>query len=248
MAILIPRYAREAFDPKRRALLLAALEGGVFGATGLPLLSTPATAAVLGKNPGRLPPGRSIYTLEGTATINGRAASPDSAINPGDTIETARDARMIFVDRGNAHILRENSRVSLPPSSDTANVLRVFTGVLLSVFGRRKRRLVTAAATIGIRGTGVYIESDPEESYICTCYGTADLMPLATDTVEETVVSEHHDEPRYAVGKAAAGKRFRRAPFKDHTDLELALIEGLVGRSPPFSFMLDQFDSPTGSY
>ena len=138
--------------------------------------------------------------------------------------------------------------MSLPPLSDSANVLRVFTGVLLSVFGRRKRRLVTAAATIGIRGTGVYIESDPEESYICTCYGTADLMPLATDTVEETVVSEHHDEPRYAVGKAAAGKRFRRAPFKDHTDLELALIEGLVGRSPPFSFMLDQFDSPTGSY
>ena len=248
MAILIPRYAREPFDPKRRSLLVAALEAGVFGATALPLTATPAAAAVLGNNPGRLPPGRSIYTLEGSATINGADASLDSAIKPGDTVETARDSRLIFVDRGNAHILRANSRVSLPPANDTANVLRVFTGVLLSVFGRRKRRLVTAAATIGIRGTGVYIESDPEESYICTCYGTADLMPFESELVEETVFSEHHDEPRYAVRDGGSGKRFRRAPFKDHTDLELALIEGLVGRSPPFSFMLDQFDSPAGSY
>lgn len=248
MAILIPRYAQEPFDPKRRSLLIAALEAGVFGAATLPFTANPSAAAVLGNNPGKLPPGRSIYTLEGSATINGAAASLNSGIKPGDTVETGRSSRLIFVDRGNAHILRENSRVTLPSPSDTANVLRVFTGVLLSVFGRRKRRLVTSSATIGIRGTGVYIEANPEESYICTCYGTADLMPFESEVVEETVVSEHHDEPRYAVRDGGAGKRFRRAPFKDHTDLELALIEGLVGRSPPFSFMLDRFDSPTSTY
>lgn len=169
---------------------------------------------MLGNNPGRLPTGRSVCALEGSATINGAAASLDSGIKPGDT----------------------------------ANLLRVFTGVLLSVFGRRTSRLVTSAATIGIRGTGVYSESNPEDSYICTCCGTADLMPFGSDIVEETVVSEHHDEPRYAVRDGGAGKRFRRAPFKDHTDLELALIEGLGGRSPPFSFMLDRFDSPTSTY
>jgi hypothetical protein len=40
----------------------------------------------------------------------------------------------------------------------------------------------------------------------------------------------------------------RKAPFKNHTDLELALIEGLVGREPPFAFTLEQFDSPFNSY
>ena len=153
MAILIPRYAQEPFDPRRRSLLIAALEAGVFGAATLPLAARPGAAAVLGSNPGRLPAGRSIYTLEGSATINGAAASLDSGIKPGDTVETGRASRLIFVDRGNAHILRENSRVTLSAPSDAANVLRVFTGVLLSVFGRRKRRLVTSAATIGIRGT-----------------------------------------------------------------------------------------------
>ena len=40
----------------------------------------------------------------------------------------------------------------------------------------------------------------------------------------------------------------RKAPFKNHTDLELALIEGLVGREPPFAFTLELFDSPFNSY
>jgi hypothetical protein len=119
---------------------------------------------------------------------------------------------------------------------------------LLSVFGRRKQRIVTASATIGIRGTSVYVESDPEESYICTCYGTADLIPLETAEIEETVVSEHHDEPRYALRSGSGGKYFRVAPFKNHTDMEVALIEELVGRVPPFSFTLDRFDSPFNSY
>ena len=73
-------------------------------------------------------------------------------------------------------------------------------------------------------------------------------MPYESEAVEETVVSEHHDAPRYAVRGESEGKRFRQAPFKNHTDMELALIEGLVGRTPPFAFTLDQFDSPMNSY
>jgi len=248
MALLIPRYADEEIDPRRRALLVAALRAGLFGATAVPFMSQGAAAAILGNSPGKLAAGRSIYSVEGQATVNGVAANLDTVINPGATVETGVGGRMIFVDRGNAHILRENSRIELPGQSEAIDVLRVFTGVLLSVFGRRKRRLVTAAATIGIRGTGVYIESDPEESYICTCYGTADLIPYEATEIEETVVSEHHDAPRYAVRDGTGGKRIRKAPFKNHTDLEIALIEGIVGRSPPFAFTLEQFDSPFNSY
>jgi len=248
MALLIPRYGDEEIDPRRRGLLIAALRAGLLGATAVPLMSQGAAAAILGNAPGKLPAGRSVYSVDGQATVDGVTANLDTVINPGATVETGKGGRMIFVDRGNAHILRENSRIELPGQSDTAAALRIFTGVLLSVFGRRKRRLVTAAATIGIRGTGVYIESDPEESYICTCYGTADLIPYESTEVEETVVSEHHDAPRYAVRGTTGGKRIRKAPFKNHTDLEIALIEGLVDRSPPFAFTLEQFDSPFNSY
>jgi hypothetical protein len=35
--------------------------------------------------------------------------------------------------------------------------------------------------------------------------------------------------------KPGAAKRIQPAPFINHTDLELTLIESLVGRTPPFA-------------
>jgi len=56
---------------------------------------------------------------------------------------------------------------------------------------------------------------------------------------EETVQTEHHDAPRYAVARATSGRSVREAPFKNHTDMEVGLIETLVGRSAPIQFTLD---------
>ena len=247
MALLIPRFANEEIDPRRRALLLLALQGGLFGA-GASLLPATAEAAFFGSVPRRLGPGQSIFEIEGKVSVNRKPADISTKILPGDTVETAADSRVVFVDRDNAHILRQNSRMQLPDESGVANVLRVLSGALLSVFGARKRSIATSTATIGIRGTGVYVEVDPDEAYICTCFGTADLIPANLTVAEETVVSEHHDAPRFATRSSSAGKHIRKAPFRNHSDVEVALIEALVGRVPPFSFVLDQFDSPIKSY
>lgn len=249
MAVLIPRFAMEDVDPKRRALAVAALRYGLLGSAAGLLAAPPARGAVFGNRPGKLPPGQSVYRIDGDVTVNDQRADLSTVIKPGDTVATGNASRIIFAVGDNAHILRQNSRMSLPGESDVVGALRVVTGVLLSVFGRRKLRIETATATIGIRGTGVYVESDPEESYICTCFGTADLIPSDATAPEETVVTEHHDAPRYATrAQGSAGKRIRKAPFKNHTDMEVALIEELVGRVPPFAFTLDRFDSPTQSY
>ena len=150
MALLIPRYTDEEIDPRRRALLIAALQAGLLGIAVAPLIGRRADAAILGKAPGKLPVDRSIYSVTGPTAVNGAAADLGTLIKPGDTVETGPGGRIIFVVEDNAHILRENSRVELAGGIDAAAALRVFTGVLLSVFGRRKRRLVTATATIGI--------------------------------------------------------------------------------------------------
>ena len=54
--------------------------------------------------------------------------------------------------------------------------LRLLTGSLLSVFGERGANQAlsvnTSTATIGIRGTGIYMEAEPDLTYLCTCYGT----------------------------------------------------------------------------
>jgi hypothetical protein len=245
--MLIPHYRRDDVDPARRAFVIAALRNGFVGGW-LGTLPLTAWGQALGQVPRKLPPGQSIYSLKGDVTVNDQIANQQTAIAAGDVIATGSGAEIIFAVEYSAYILRSDSRLELPKSTVAASPLRLLTGALLSVFGRREQRIETVVATIGIRGTGIYIESEPDRSYVCTCYGTADLRAADTEDVLETVVSEHHDAPRYILGPAETGARIRTAPFKNHSDMELALIEELVGRAPPFSFTFERYDSPTDVY
>lgn len=209
----------------RRAFLLKALAAGLLG------WAAPAGAQLLGRRPARLDPGQSIYELSGEARVNGSAASLQTRIGPGDVVETGAGSRLIFALGTDAYLLRERSRLEVPGA--VAGFMRLVTGALLSVFGRstEEKRLRIPTATIGIRGTGLYLEADPEQGYVCNCYG--DMMIAAADdpSQSERVVTTHHDSPRYVLG---AGRRIRQAPFINHSDVELLLIETLVGRVTPF--------------
>ena len=81
----------------------------------------------------------------------------------------------------------------------------------------------------------MYLESDPEKSYICTCYGHTHIVASADPNISRDVVTEYHDEPYYVLSAATSGgKLIVPAPVINHTDSELVLVEELVGRSPPF--------------
>jgi hypothetical protein len=122
-------------------------------------------------------------------------------------------------------------------------------GKLLSVFGGgRHLQLKSRLATVAIRGTGVYMESEPDQTYFCTCYGVTDVAALRDPESKTTVVSAHHDRPLYILGGEPAGANIRNAPFIDHTDQELMLIEALVGRVPPFVFPKSDYNPPRRSY
>ncbi|MBF0382382.1 MAG: hypothetical protein HQL69_15275 [Magnetococcales bacterium] len=112
------------------------------------------------------------------------------------------------------------------------------SGKVLSVFAPGKRILRTPSINIGIRGTGIYIESSTnsgtENSYICTCYGTVDIQSLVDPSVKETVVSKHHDAPK-TITSSPNRVVMEPAKFVNHTDAELRLIEAFVGRTPPFA-------------
>jgi len=62
------------------------------------------------------------------------------------------------------------------------------------------------------------------------------------------VASKHHDEPVYILAAPKDGKTIRNAPFINHTDQELMLIEALVGRSPPFVFPSEDYAGPRKDY
>ena len=231
-------------DPRRR-LLVKALAAGLFSTA---IGSREIGAQVLGSRPAPLPNGQSIYRIEGQVLVDGQPATLDTHVGASSTVETGKDSEVIYAVGETAHLQRSESQVTLETKQADSMVvsgLRVLTGKILSVFpSGRAVRMTTRNASIGIRGTGIYMESDPEQTYFCTCYGTADIASASDPASRETVVSRHHDRPLYILTGEQPGQNIRLAPFIDHTDQELMLIETLVGRTPPFVFPRDDYRQP----
>lgn len=238
-------------DDPRRMLLVRALTAGLLGA-GLGSAQA-VTFGIFGSKPRKLPPGQSIYGLSGQVTVNDREATLSTPIKPGDTVQTAQNSEVVFVVNTHSMILRSDSKLLIEqPEGATESLiiggLRMLSGKLLSVSRNSPMKLTSSTATIGIRGTGFYIEADPERTYFCTCYGSTEVQATADPSSRESIVATHHDRPVYIVSDGGAGNNIRNAPFVNHTDQELALIETLVGRKTPFVFSNDIYTGPRRTY
>ncbi len=179
---------------------------------------------------------KGVYRASGDARINGVRAKPGMDVRAGDVVTTGVDGEITFVIARDAMLVRRNSRVEIAgeKGSLVAAGLRIVTGAVLSVFTPgQPKRITTVTATIGIRGTAVYVETEPDRTYVCTCYGVADLASTGDPTARETVTTQHHDQPRYIMAKGAP-QMLMHAPAVNHSDAELVFLESLVGRTPPF--------------
>ncbi len=143
----------------------------------------------------------------------------------GDRIQTGGDGRLVIVVGRDAMMVRRNSTLDV-----VANGFRLVTGAVLTVFSPgRSRQLTTPTATIGIRGTAVYLEAERGRTYACTCYGEAELGSAFDPSARETVRTKRHDQPRYLMAKSSP-QMLMQAPVLNHTDEELRLLEGLLSR------------------
>jgi hypothetical protein len=217
------RGSDAAFGRRRRDWL----KRGLLGAAAMPLLLREALAAR--KQP------EGMVMIKGGVQVNGGAARSGTLVKPGDRVVTAAGGIAVFVVGADAFLLRENSELHTAGSDLLLASLRLVTGKLLSVFGRGRRVITTPTATVGIRGTGVYVEAEAERSYVCTCYGEVDLQARNMPAARETVSAMHHDAPRYVYAQGEMPiKMIAAAPVINHSDAELIMLEALVGREPPF--------------
>lgn len=239
----------EADDPRRR-LLIQMLAAGFF--SGGSTAGNLAFAQFFGSPPTRLPPGKSVYRVQGAVQVDGKPATPETRIVRNSRIQTGSDGELVYAVGESAFIARANTQVIVetgPEESAVVTGLRVLAGKLLSVFpSRRPVQIQTKVASVGIRGTGVYLESDPEQTYFCTCYGVAEVAATNDPESKEIVTASHHDRPLYILGNEPKGRNIRNAPFINHTDQELMLIETLVGRQPPFVFPKSDYTGPRRGY
>jgi len=91
-------------------------------------------------------------------------------------------------------------------------------------------------------------------AFVLAAVVTVVLIPLleryagAMQVMDTPGGRKAHDRPLYILGQGPAGRTIRDAPFINHTDQELMLIEALVGRTPPFVFPKDDYTGPRRDY
>jgi hypothetical protein len=176
-----------------------------------------------------------LHELDGEVMVNGRLASRANEIRALDVIRTGPAGRLVMTMGKDAFLIRPNSEVEIlgKPKAVLLTGLRMLTGALLGVFGKSgPRQLVTATATAGIRGTGVYMEASPERTYFCTCYGTVEIEDQ--HHAEKRLVTSGYHTPNVIYAELTEGRMMQKAEFINHTDDELVMLEKLVGRVPPF--------------
>ena len=223
-------------DSCRREAISRFLAGGTLALMPWQL----ANAGWFSWGPKKLSSDKSIHSLDGEALVNGRPADLQTRIRAGDRIETRDDSEIIFVVGGDSFILRSNSHMEISGGDFLIRGLSLLSGSLLSVFAQRKTNqsltMSGPTATLGIRGAGVYMEAEPDLTYLCTCYGNVTLASSTDPDDSEEITATNHDLPRYITNKAVKGTCIRPAPVINHSNAELKLPEAIVGREVPKGF------------
>lgn len=173
-----------------------------------------------------------FHKLQGTVLLNNQVAVQGMPVKHGDHVTTGDNSVAVFVVGDDAYLLRSNSKLEISGEGAAVKTLNLVAGKMLSVFGKGEKKIFLPTATLGIRGTAIYAEADPLRSYLCTCYGTVNIQANSKPSVQETVVTKHHDMPRYIY--ASGETLITKAPMLNHTDDELFMLEALVGRLPDF--------------
>ena len=189
---------------------------------------------------GDLPPG--VNQLKGTASVNGREARVGTPVGLGDRISTGRDSQAVVVVGPDAFLLRSDTTIEVKGREGVLSEMLVATGQVLSVFSKKPVAIKAATASIGIRGTGAYLEVEPASVYFCLCYGDALLEGPGMSSKE--VQTTHHESP-LLITQVGGIMRADPGPFRNHSDAELTMLEALVGREPPF---LKSGAYPAGKY
>jgi hypothetical protein len=176
-----------------------------------------------------------LRDAQGVVAINGKPATRGAAVKALDVVTTGAGGSAVVIMNRDVLLLRPSTELEILGKAKSAVLtgLRMLTGGVLGVFGKgRERQLLTATATIGIRGTGVYLEASAEQTYVCTCYG--EVLIEDQHRSEKRLVLAGYHTPNVVYAQMKDGAMMQKAQFANHTDEELVRLEKLVGRRPAF--------------
>ncbi len=173
-----------------------------------------------------------IQELSGKVFVNRKRADKSTPIRLGDSIVTSHNGRLIFTLGDDGFMVRPRTALQLDTDDNLLLTgLRLLTGGLLSVFGRgMDKKITTLTATIGIRGTALYLNVEPVKTYFCTCYGET---TFSAGGERHEIKSTHH-YAHYISFDEKGVMSMKAMVVIDHTDDELRQLEAYFGRKPAF--------------
>jgi hypothetical protein len=176
--------------------------------------------------------GAETAAIKGDVRVNGQRLTAGRTIMPGDNISTAAGSMFTFAVGKDAFMMRQLTTIMLESQPDSAIVtgLRLVTGALVGVFGSGMRMVHTGLVVAAIRGTGIYLETNTQRTYFCTCYGEVELSSASVNA-KKTVTAQGH-AANYVYAGRAADRTIVQAPMMNHRNDELAALERLAGRAP----------------
>jgi len=228
------------FHPTRRKMIRTLLLGA-----GL----SPAVLAVLSRASAnsRVPVIPGFQKIVGDVRLNGAPAQVGQLVQAGDVCTTGVNSECVIIIGEHVFLLRDRAEVEFypediepQPTNFVSGTIKLVAGAMMGVFGDTNTVITTPMATIGIRGTGVYTEAEPQRNYVCLCYGRAHVRANASAAVGEDLSTTHHDAPRTFYAPPGEGADEQGGPFMEaaqmvnHRDEELIMLEALVGRIPLF--------------
>jgi len=200
-------------------------------------LTLSASTGLLGLMP-TLSYANTIKEMQGRVWVNNDQATLATVIKPGDIIITGPNSSLIFVIEEDVYKLgpRSTLRLQTNAGSGIVQAMRFISGAFTAVFGSGEKDIHVPSATIGIRGTGFYLQKETNSTYFCTCYGETEI---ATNTLShrQQVSATHHQA--YSIANSTQNKTSEvilPQTMRGHSDQDLIDLEALVGRRPPASF------------
>ncbi|MFN0163246.1 MAG: iron dicitrate transport regulator FecR [Burkholderiales bacterium] len=174
-----------------------------------------------------------LVSRQGEVLLNGRPLPQDGVIQTGDTVATGPDGRVAFSIGNDAFLLRPGTTLHLERGATLFAIsgARLIAGAFAAVFGtsRQPRAITTRTVTAGIRGTGFYIGTEADSTYVCTCYGSIELIGVGG--AREFVNSTQH-AARRILAAPTGGRVIMTAPFENHEDAEIERLAALVNQRP----------------
>jgi hypothetical protein len=189
-----------------------------------------------------------IIKFEGDVLLNGKKMQTDLAVKYNDKIETKSASQAVVSLDDDIFQIRENTIFELPSKNESKSGGKLLAGAILASFtpGKPKSLQVENKGTIGIRGTGIYLEIEKEQTQFCLCYGKAEIFSKNNKLITETDTKFHKDFLILNDGTIKQTEPLERK--LNHTSRQNIDLENFAGRPSPFigSFrdIISNFQSP----